>query len=369
MTLEKTKRYEWIDIWKGLLIISIVMGHAGIKYFTGTAYLFHIAAFFFVSGYLTSITKYSFGQYLKNRTRRLLIPFISANILFYLLVYVLQTLDLSAYFYTAKITASRWLALFMSDITVDLGGATWFLLILFFVSILGYGLYKATEKMDSKETLPWHFLVAATSVLIMFYALISNRIILPYNADLALGGVFYFSLGIVFKKRYGFIEENKVHLFSLIPFILFSMAAFSVFYFLGLQVDWPSRLFHGPVTDVIQSCLGIFLTGIFAILISQVKHVSLWVKETGKSSIVIILFHFLYFRIAYALLYKMGLSSSAQLKILTPATISNQLLLGFIVSFSIFMCYLTYRIFLMFGVTKELFLGVNITGRNQKSDI
>jgi fucose 4-O-acetylase-like acetyltransferase len=74
------KRIEWVDIYKGLAIILVLMGHADSplnKYI----YLFHMAAFFFISGCTTSLDKLSFIDYAVMRFKRLIIPFLSINIL------------------------------------------------------------------------------------------------------------------------------------------------------------------------------------------------------------------------------------------------------------------------------------------------
>ena len=48
---EKNKRIEWIDIFKGLAIILVVIGHSTGQ-FNGYIYQFHVAAFFFISGWV-----------------------------------------------------------------------------------------------------------------------------------------------------------------------------------------------------------------------------------------------------------------------------------------------------------------------------
>lgn len=45
----KSERLLWVDILKGLLILSVVIGHATGKY-NRYIYQFHIAAFFMASG-------------------------------------------------------------------------------------------------------------------------------------------------------------------------------------------------------------------------------------------------------------------------------------------------------------------------------
>ena len=53
---QNTTRSAYWDIIKGLAIIAVVMGHCGIL--TRFVYLFHLAVFFFVTGYFYNENKY-----------------------------------------------------------------------------------------------------------------------------------------------------------------------------------------------------------------------------------------------------------------------------------------------------------------------
>lgn len=55
-------RYVWVDWMKSILIILMVLGHSG-SLFTPYIYLFHIPAFFFVSGYLSNYSKPNQGSF------------------------------------------------------------------------------------------------------------------------------------------------------------------------------------------------------------------------------------------------------------------------------------------------------------------
>lgn len=57
MNTQKKARSLYWDIVKGWGIIAIVLGHTG--YFAGAfVYLFHLALFFFITGYFYNETKY-----------------------------------------------------------------------------------------------------------------------------------------------------------------------------------------------------------------------------------------------------------------------------------------------------------------------
>ena len=48
--MEKKNRISWCDIYKGIVIILVVVGHATGK-FNQYIYQFHMAAFFLILGY------------------------------------------------------------------------------------------------------------------------------------------------------------------------------------------------------------------------------------------------------------------------------------------------------------------------------
>lgn len=54
-------RIVWIDWMKAILILLVVLGHSG-SVFTYVIYLFHIPAFFFISGYLANYDKADAGS-------------------------------------------------------------------------------------------------------------------------------------------------------------------------------------------------------------------------------------------------------------------------------------------------------------------
>ena len=71
------KRIQWADALRGALILMIVYGHTAsngdpLKHYV---YSFHVAAFFFLSGYLFSCGKDGFKVFLKKKFTSLMIPY------------------------------------------------------------------------------------------------------------------------------------------------------------------------------------------------------------------------------------------------------------------------------------------------------
>ena len=67
-------RIPCFDIAKGIGILLVFLGHAGIPY-GGAIYSFHMPLFFLISGYFLS-SRESFAQYAARRTKRLALPYL-----------------------------------------------------------------------------------------------------------------------------------------------------------------------------------------------------------------------------------------------------------------------------------------------------
>ena len=72
--METKQRVEWIDTYKVLAIILVVLGHATPR-FDKEIYQFHVGAFFFISGYVSGIKKKRFDDVIINKIFTLFIPY------------------------------------------------------------------------------------------------------------------------------------------------------------------------------------------------------------------------------------------------------------------------------------------------------
>ena len=73
---ERSGRIEWIDVMRGIAMIMVIYGHIdGNSHIGQFMYMFHVPAFFFISGYLFN-PQLSIKEHIKKRVCRLLVPFI-----------------------------------------------------------------------------------------------------------------------------------------------------------------------------------------------------------------------------------------------------------------------------------------------------
>ena len=70
-----TERDNTLDILKGLLIISVVLGHCGVEYIHNFVFLFHMPLFFILSGYLLKRERMVKSGYVWRKVRNLMIPY------------------------------------------------------------------------------------------------------------------------------------------------------------------------------------------------------------------------------------------------------------------------------------------------------
>jgi len=80
------------------------------------------------------------------------------------------------------------------------------------------------------------------------------------------------------------------------------------------QMNWPARQFGSPINNIVASLSGIYLTVVMSILLEKVellKHLLIYI---GNRTIIILILHFLIFRIIYVLMFFTGIVGLDQLK-------------------------------------------------------
>ncbi|MCP4131479.1 MAG: acyltransferase family protein [bacterium] len=94
MTEKNGTTLDWVLIAKGIGIILVVIGHfkpdGSPDYWmkmVKCVYTFHMPIFFLLSGFLYSYEKYSYPSLIKNKTKRLVFPFISIAVIFFVVKY------------------------------------------------------------------------------------------------------------------------------------------------------------------------------------------------------------------------------------------------------------------------------------------
>lgn len=316
MQKEYTDRIEWIDIFKGLVIILMVIGHSTTPW-AGWIYLFHMPAFIFIAGYTTNYEKDNFIQYVKRKFLSLIIPFICINMIYIFLMQLLEWVNVYNYFYEGEFILSNSINILFTRLgTIDLGGATWFIVVLFLVEVIFKGIYQICKSNKCKEVLICFLTVVLCSIGLVMQ---KKQMYQYWYIDLGLYGLIYFYLGYLF-CRYK-ILESKIDHKIMIPLSLVLMFFFSKYY--GVKMNWPTRSFEACYINVVAALSGIYMSYIFSMLLSKATAFKSIFINIGRRTYTILILHFLVFRISFIVLYKLNIVELSQLKQLTPIAGNN----------------------------------------------
>lgn len=175
-----SKNFMFWNIVKGVGIISIVVGHRCPSLAVHFVYLYHLAVFFFVSGYLYSERKYSADPHfnLISRFKSSWLKFVVASVL--LVIFHNTFLDLGIIINQDPFTLRQLVTNSLNSITFicteNLGGALWFIPVL----IIASGLFGMTVWMGKKvyeftgKTVLKYITIAFTGFLLGFIGIMMN---------------------------------------------------------------------------------------------------------------------------------------------------------------------------------------------------
>ena len=211
---------NWADLCKFIGIFFMVWGHAGVS--AGIdVYLhsFHMPIFFFLSGYLLSISKHSFGGILVSRLKSLIVPYFvfgGGLCVFWNLYY--RMADPSKCVSVKDVLSA--LFLFNADFS-PFAAVQWFLTCLFFAEILFFVLAKlCREKVTLVATA-----VLVLSILGFCYPLwFSGRLIL--GLDTALSATAFLGFGWLARQAQSRMIREPAVLFLLVSAVVLLVAGY-----------------------------------------------------------------------------------------------------------------------------------------------
>ena len=283
-----------LDVAKGIGIILIVFGHIRnsnsnpiLLNAISFVYYFHVTLFFFLSGYFTSPNR-NFYEYAQKKVKQLLIPYLSANIILYIiesLVHLFIIRDGSI-----NTTFDYFLRILMGIEPVNLAGPTWFLMSLFWVSIVYWMIYHICKKNES-ITLICSVLIAilayALQLKIYFYGVVFIARTCIIISIYALGHYVRIKgyLDNISKKPKGAVLTS----IGTIAILLF------FFYIVNYRVDYfwqrGDNLLYFYITGLAGSLLIISLSRILTITIKK----NVFLPYCGSCSLWILIGHYLVF--------------------------------------------------------------------------
>lgn len=302
------KRIEWIDIFKGIVIVLMVVGHAT-GLFNGYIYLFHMSAFFFISGYLCNFEKKDGIYIITNKFFSILLPYITAAMIGMCICYIMEHMGIYGYVFGSVYPGFKYsLSEFFQhgNVYVQFLGALWFLQTLFFIFVMIVIIIFITKKKVSVASFLISYCIMVYAYYIVKYN--QNNVMFLGNHISLLVGQFYVLWGsIIFKIAESLKEKNKIVTRTI--YIIGWLIAGNVLIYAknrGLTVDLPSGKINSFILDPIVSSVGIyFIWGISRVL-EKTKLIKRICILLGKNTMGILIFHFVFFKIYFLLLHKFG---------------------------------------------------------------
>lgn len=252
------KRVTWIDTAKGIGILMVMLGHNYLDWkFVFWCYSCHMALFFFLSG---CTFKYytDFKFFLKKKVQGLLVPYWFFAVLISIYNWI------SAVTHNNSFGISDALLSYLSQIRYT---HLWFLPCLFLAEIGTWIVHKYIYIYLQQENI-WLLTAGVQNIIFFAYRSLIG-IDLPWNADLAVLGMSFMSLGLWYQaKADPFISNKQLRLSIIITAVIFHVGVSWLVFITTESVDWYSNRFGNPVFFTIGACTGIFAT----ILISKRFH-------------------------------------------------------------------------------------------------
>lgn len=317
MESEKVKRIEWIDIFKALVIISVVVGHTTGKY-NMFIYQFHMAAFFFISGYVSHLDKRTIEETIWNKICTIILPLVSVFIVMLGVVGFIDKIGLYNVLFEGTFLGVGFIFkefVFKNSMNINWLGATWFLTVLFSVYILQRILLKL-----ARDQFNLFYGVSSAFIFIIGYYWIEREIQFG-NLDLAFIAQFYFFLGVMANSTN---VLNKVKNNKIFNWIFLVISTIGLWYFGCIKinvVDYPSRQFGFIFSNLLAAINGIIFIYCISILLEAIpKIIKKYILLIGKSTLGIVFFHFLMFKCCFWFMYIIGIVPLEYLKNFIPTT-------------------------------------------------
>ena len=246
-------RQEFLDIAKGLAILLVILGHAPTLpvLLQNLIYMFHIPAFFFISGYLFNFFKYKSDSksLIVSKFQRLILPYFVTFILLFLYWSCVRTIiSLKKIPYTSDVLTQSFsqtiISCFyangaafnetMKKFTLLIDAPLWFLVCLFCAICILYFIVFIHEKKG--------ILYSGVFCLIIILCgfMISRRIFLPWGFDIACVSMAFMFSGYLFRKNNYFSDIKEEKLWVVLLILLFF-----IILFVNGRVDMNNRIYNG----------------------------------------------------------------------------------------------------------------------------
>lgn len=224
---EDENRIDYLDVAKGILIISVVLCHSPFKYYQ-ILYWFHMPAFFMISGML-----YKDEMDVKHQFIKFFVPYLSFSIIDVIFAFMITPSN----FNKQNIISLLWKHIYSGK---AIPGVFWFIPCLFLSKTIFHYLKKNTSTKTLIITMILMYILGhAFSILCMpdDVTKIPEKLMLPWNMDVVLVCVPYYAIGYFLRNYIDIIKSKKTLIISFALCVLFTVLNFAlgIYYYLNLK--------------------------------------------------------------------------------------------------------------------------------------
>lgn len=278
------QRNIMLDVMRGIAIIFVVLGHAGVSsYVWSFIYSFHMPLFFFISGYFCN-TNIDFKTFLKKKIKGLYFPFFKYYVLFIIASPILHRFLLTKNNYTSidSFLSALFLSFRFRVGAIDLLGQFWFLPVLFFVTLLVYSCVKIFNQLIKRE---YSYLLLGGAVLSIIGGIgMKCHWYAPYDLYGVLYFSFYYLIGWCFHQ---FLDKvNKMKILFIPSFVILLFYS----YFKNEMGDLISL-------KIVIAILGIVMTIIISNYLSHIPLCAKILQYVGSHTMPIYVWHVFIFKV------------------------------------------------------------------------
>jgi len=276
---------DWVDVLKGLGILTVVWGHSGSK---NAFYMFwfHMPLFFLVSGYLYRFKPQQKGlAYVQRKAKHLLVPYV-----FYLLLITLTMFSVSIWKgqSTGQFFSDNWIALLFGGSLLEGVYATfWFTTCLFFVQIsFDYLCRKVPSSLNKGLFLVGCYLMA------YWESRYLPGMFVPWNLDVGLYALVFYGLGHFLRQYKLLVQQNYRNiLFGLSLVISLGFIYLYSQKILDYGLDMKHRQYYYFGTSLILPLVFSLLLVQLSMILSKWRRLKSLFTLLGRAAMVIMYLH------------------------------------------------------------------------------
>lgn len=299
------KRIIYIDIYKAMLMIFVIIGHLHFFDYNSRTltliYSFHMPAFLIIAGYLSNISNESnFLEIIKKRFKSTIIPYF----IFYFISLIILPKDTMKGQQIAVLTMFRGIGDPDNSSNLPLWFLTYYFVAMTVFEILDLLSIKITSKIKTK----YNFNINNNLLLLIFcsvlmyisfvYARVYKAERLPFNTEIALFSLLYIYIGKIFKtykdNLFSFFNSTIKNKIKLIVLIIIYVLIFFTWYKLSLKngrIDLNARDYKNAFLMYINAILGFIVFSAFPYIISKIKYINTIFSFLGKISLYTLAYH------------------------------------------------------------------------------